>query len=159
MYWRRKLAHGKRDQGRWHGPAKVIVQEGNKVVWLADGSNLIRCSPEQLRAASFKEQADNASIPEAFLPQGTERGDRGAEPRVSVPSEGPGPTIYVDNIQASGVPPPEQEPAPQEQPEDEAPPDGPDISQPVQGGPEQPAYDFPILDMDSPIPEMDADMD
>ncbi|CAE7255917.1 RE1 [Symbiodinium sp. CCMP2592] len=35
--------------GRWHGPAKVICQEGQSIVWVAHGTTILRCAPENLR--------------------------------------------------------------------------------------------------------------
>ena len=48
-------ANLRRDRGRWYGPASVAAVEGSKNVWLNHAGKLVRTSPEQLRAASFRE--------------------------------------------------------------------------------------------------------
>ncbi|CAL1157602.1 unnamed protein product [Cladocopium goreaui] len=48
-------ANLRRDRGRWYGPASVVAVEGSKNVWLNHAGKLVRTSPEQLRAASFRE--------------------------------------------------------------------------------------------------------
>jgi hypothetical protein len=55
LYWRRRGANLRRDRGRWYGPASVVAVEGSKNVWLNHAGKLVRTSPEQLRAASFRE--------------------------------------------------------------------------------------------------------
>ena len=52
MYWR----NGKGSQdGHWHGPGQVIIQEGSQVVWISHLSRLYRCAPEQVRSLSQRE--------------------------------------------------------------------------------------------------------
>ena len=55
LYWKKVGGNMRRERGRWYGPARVVVVEGTKVVWLSHASRLIRASPEQLRPASFRE--------------------------------------------------------------------------------------------------------
>ena len=55
LYWRRKGANLRREHGRWHGPASVVVVEGTRNVWLNHSGKLVRAAPEQLRPASFRE--------------------------------------------------------------------------------------------------------
>ena len=55
LYWRRKGGNLRRERGSWFGPARVLLVEGPKIVWLTHASKLIRASPEQLRAASLRE--------------------------------------------------------------------------------------------------------
>ena len=55
LYWRRVGANLRRVRGSWHGPARVVASEGDKVLWLSHGTRLIRVSPEQVRAASLRE--------------------------------------------------------------------------------------------------------
>ena len=54
-YWMRKRGPNRLAAGRWHGPAKVICQEGQIIVWVFHGPKIIRCSPEHLRPASLRE--------------------------------------------------------------------------------------------------------
>ena len=39
----------------WHGPARIVMLEGRRIVWLVHANKLIRASPEQLRPASIRE--------------------------------------------------------------------------------------------------------
>ena len=55
LYWVRKWNPNRLAAGKWHGPAKVICQEGSSVVWVSYGPKILRCSPEQLRPASLRE--------------------------------------------------------------------------------------------------------
>ena len=55
LYWTKKSSPNRLAAGRWHGPAKVICQEGQSVVWVAHGSTILRCAPENLRPASLRE--------------------------------------------------------------------------------------------------------
>ena len=55
LYWRVQKGGGSRLKGRWRGPGQVICSEGNKVVWVSHGGQLIRASSEQLRSASMRE--------------------------------------------------------------------------------------------------------
>ena len=55
LYWLRKTSPNRLAAGRWHGPAKVICQEGSAVVWVSHGTTVLRCAPENLRPASLRE--------------------------------------------------------------------------------------------------------
>ena len=55
LYWVQKSSPDRLSAGKWHGPAKVIVQEGSAVVWVSHGTKIVRCSPESLRPASHRE--------------------------------------------------------------------------------------------------------
>ena len=52
MLWRRR---GEAD-GMWTGPARVIIQEGNQVIWITMGNKLYRAAPEMVRSLSAVEQ-------------------------------------------------------------------------------------------------------
>ena len=54
MYFR-QVSNIKGYVGKWNGPAKVTLQEDNKVVWLSHAGHLIRCSPQHLRMATLRE--------------------------------------------------------------------------------------------------------
>lgn len=60
MFWR--PGRGER-KGQWIGPARVIVQEGQSVVWVSFSSRVYRVAPEHLRCLSDREASDN---PEAM---------------------------------------------------------------------------------------------
>ena len=68
LYWRRKGGNLRRERGRWYGPARVILVEGRKVIWLVHAAKLIRASPEQLRAASMREWKVIRDQPEHQVP-------------------------------------------------------------------------------------------
>ena len=68
LYWRRKGGNMKRERGRWYGPARVVMAEGNKIIWLTHANKLIRASPEQLRPASHREWKAVKKTEEAQIP-------------------------------------------------------------------------------------------
>ena len=52
MYWR----PGKGESpGQWHGPARVIIQESQSVVWVTHASRVYRVAPEHIRSLSKRE--------------------------------------------------------------------------------------------------------
>lgn len=53
MYWRPGRGES---PGAWHGPAQVIVQETQNVVWLSHASRVYRVAPEHIRSMSEREQ-------------------------------------------------------------------------------------------------------
>eukprot|EP00435_Cladocopium_sp_Y103_P004696 s6476_g1.t1 len=55
MYWRKKNTHGRREAGRWHGPARIVFQESSSNIWISHGDRLLRSAPEDLRPASLRE--------------------------------------------------------------------------------------------------------
>ena len=55
LYWIQKSNPNRLQAGKWHGPAKVICQEGQSIVWLSHGMKILRCPPEILRLASLRE--------------------------------------------------------------------------------------------------------
>ena len=42
LYWRRRAVNLRRELGKWYGPARVVLVERKRVVWLTHGSRLIR---------------------------------------------------------------------------------------------------------------------
>ena len=58
MFWR----EGKGNlPGQWHGPAKVIIQEGENLIWISHMSRLYRCAPEHVRSLSSQEVGNSPS--------------------------------------------------------------------------------------------------
>ena len=55
LYWMRKGSPNRLAAGRWHGPARVISQEGQSITWISHGTIILRCAPENLRPASLRE--------------------------------------------------------------------------------------------------------
>ena len=55
LYWRKQKGNDRNERGRWHGPAQVITNEKDKVIWMSHCGRLIRASPEQIRPASLRE--------------------------------------------------------------------------------------------------------
>ena len=55
MFWYKKSRANRLEAGRWCGPARVICQIGQSVVWLAFHDRVFRCCPESLRPASLRE--------------------------------------------------------------------------------------------------------
>ena len=54
MLWRQKVKPGKM-KGSWIGPLRVVLIEGS-TIWMASGATLIRAKPNQVRAASKREE-------------------------------------------------------------------------------------------------------
>ena len=73
MYWMKRSKSSRHECGRWHGPAKVILQESNAGVWISHMDRLFRCAPESLRPASLREWNASSdlsiSIPQNIIPE------------------------------------------------------------------------------------------
>ena len=54
-YWRSKKSSGKRSRPRWYGRA-VVIGESGRNRFVAHGSAVIKCAPEQVRASSMHER-------------------------------------------------------------------------------------------------------
>ena len=52
MYWREAKENR---PGRWHGPARVLSQDGPLVVWLSHSGRLFRCAPKHVGLLSDSE--------------------------------------------------------------------------------------------------------
>jgi hypothetical protein len=52
MFWRPGRGE---NPGQWTGPARVIVQEGQHVVWISFSSRVYRVAPEHIRCLSERE--------------------------------------------------------------------------------------------------------
>jgi len=52
MFWKKK---GEAD-GNWIGPAQVLAQEADRVVWVSHGTKLFRIAPEHVRYLSASEE-------------------------------------------------------------------------------------------------------
>ena len=55
LYWMKKSSPNRLAAGRWHGPARVISQEGQSITWISHGTIILRCAPENIRPASLRE--------------------------------------------------------------------------------------------------------
>ena len=66
LYWARKTSPNRLASGRWHGPGRVICQEGSSVVWISHGTTVLRCPPENVRPASLREWQHAASSEESL---------------------------------------------------------------------------------------------
>ena len=82
-FWRTQEANKSRrspggKQGRFLGPARILATETRReknghllpgsAIWLVRGRSLLKCSPEQLRRASPREELVEAMTPEAKTP-------------------------------------------------------------------------------------------
>eukprot|EP00438_Fugacium_kawagutii_P029976 Skav217703 [mRNA] locus=scaffold2294:90003:97141:- [translate_table: standard] len=56
MFWRPGRGEA---PGTWSGPARVIVQESEHVIWLSHSSRVYRVAPEHVRMLSEREASDN----------------------------------------------------------------------------------------------------
>ena len=115
LYWTKRSIPNRSDVGRWHGPARVIVQEGNSIVWLSHANRLIRRPPENIRPASLREwNTWSDHLPEVRdLPQNM------PVPQI-VPDESQENDAVNDEYSPSLAPDPQQPVPPDEQPEGEA---------------------------------------
>ena len=102
LYWTKKTSPNRLAAGRWHGPAKVICQEGQSIVWVAHGSTILRCAPENLRPASLREWQNLASPGVEELSSRTGGASTFVDltaPNPEVPSSGP---VVSSNANSSG---------------------------------------------------------
>ena len=125
MYWQKKTKANRQEAGRWHGPAKVVCQEGLSIVWVSHADRLIRCAPESLRPASLREwngQVDFDAIPppvdshsQIIEPsvEGNPHGEVNSEYAPTTPIVPDSPTSVNPSIEHQ----PESETAPEVEPE------------------------------------------
>lgn len=114
LYWRRRGGNLRRERGRWYGPARVILIERQRVVWLSHGHRLVRASPEQLRPASLREwraarEADQPQTVERALHQARHRDyiDLDSDEVPATDGSGPVPTVETEPLE--DLPEPERE--------------------------------------------------
>ena len=55
MYWSKRDAPNMTEQGRWVGPAQVVMQESRSIVWVSYLNRLLRCARENIRPVSIRE--------------------------------------------------------------------------------------------------------
>ena len=58
MFWRPGRGE---NPGQWHGPARVIVQEAEHVIWVSFASRVYRVAPEHVRVLSEREAGEQLS--------------------------------------------------------------------------------------------------
>ena len=54
-------------EGSWIGPGKVLMHEGDNLVWISHLTRLYRCAPEHVRSLSRREQDHAEMLPETTL--------------------------------------------------------------------------------------------
>ena len=55
MFWTKKANPGRRETGRWYGPAKVVFQETPSAVWITYAERMFKRATESLRPVSMRE--------------------------------------------------------------------------------------------------------
>ena len=128
MYFRRK-ANVKGHPGMYLGPARVIVQESAKLVWLSHTNMLIRCSPEQLRMATSSEKPQQdapTTVPTNVPIPDPPSGHTGHNQFIDLTSQGPPPSDHSSHAPGPEPhtpmePQPELDPASPPEPENELP--------------------------------------
>ena len=70
-YWR-KQGTSILQKAKWRGPARVVAKEADEagrplVIWLAHGTNLVRCAPHQVRPMVEDQGIPQAADPDAAL--------------------------------------------------------------------------------------------
>ncbi|CAE7637419.1 PCSK5 [Symbiodinium sp. CCMP2592] len=73
-FWRR---HRFENKHHWHGPAVVVGSQSSRV-WIAQGTKVYRCCPEQLRRLSPEQEATIKLLPADVIQVRTEVSARGA---------------------------------------------------------------------------------
>ena len=168
LYWRRTSGNMRRERGKWYGPARVAVVEGNKVVWLSHGSKLVRASPEQIRPATLREWkgipvSDETKVtPQEWLkkvqnrnffdlgegvPEDWDDGVALDEPEISR-------EISEGSQLAGSVPEPEAEDRESRQ----ISPEPPEVEDQERGQPEETNLDVPMDGTNVPVPEETEDL-
>ena len=104
MYWRKINRANRREGGRWHGPARVVSQQGSSTVWIAHAHRLLKCAPESLRPASLREWQGNMEPLSQMLPQTSETQQH--VPQSHVQSEMPEAMEYSPGTPISNLPSP-----------------------------------------------------
>ena len=128
MYWQKRSKANRQEAGRWHGPAKVISQEGLSTVWISHADRMLRCSPESLRPASLREwnnmsNRDVSGTPaETPNPEDAELRELFGEPNRHQVDEHP----FAEEYSPETMPPmtPQSTATPENQPESELGTDG-----------------------------------
>jgi hypothetical protein len=69
MYWVKRHKASRQEAGRWHGPAKVVVQESQAAVWLSHAERLFKCAPESIRPASLREWNTYSDKAQSWIPE------------------------------------------------------------------------------------------
>ena len=109
MYWDKRKSPNMLEQGRWCGPAQIIMHESRTIVWITHLNRLLRCARENLRPISLSEMEQHRTT---FMQKADpEQVRRMAEQLTANLREKSGLFQYSD---LSQVNPEEQEPTPTE---------------------------------------------
>ena len=96
MYWLKRHRTSRQEAGRWHGPAKVVLQESQSAVWITHADRLFKCSPESLRPASLREWNTMYGHNSSWIPEIAPFDPETKNPNTPVPSEPYEPSIVPD---------------------------------------------------------------
>ena len=69
MYWVKRQRASRQEAGRWHGPAKVVLQESQSAVWLSHAERLFKCAPESIRPASLRKWNTVNNQAQSWIPE------------------------------------------------------------------------------------------
>ena len=157
MYWLRRPRANRSEGGRWHGPAKVLWQEGPTAVWITHANRLFKVAPESLRAASLREWQsvhgpDFIPEPESAIehdPLQNVAASNSPDDLVYSPSAPPSPGSPVGshNAPTSSAGQPESEIIPDDTRSHEVDPQGPPE---IESGVDVPVPDSENSDLDEP---------
>ena len=168
MYWTKNPRNSRHGAGRWHGPAKVIQQEGQSTVWLSHLNKIIRAPPENIRPSSLRDwnsqskeirdDADlfpphsqpSARVPEPDMPVMLD--DPTAVLRDTGASSGYSPSIAMSQPERENTPITIESSTPSENPNPESPVHEPDTL----NHPEPPTE---TEEMEAETPSFDDDVD
>ena len=94
MYWK----DGKgAEKGAWHGPAKVLMIEGQNLVWISHLTKLFRCAPEHVRQLSQDEAQSISGMSQSMYQLPSRSGAGVFQFREMTQQSGP-PPMPMDNI-------------------------------------------------------------
>ena len=82
-YWRKYPRDGA--HGRWHGPGVIIGKHGDSRLWVAVGTKVLKCAPEQLRRTTADQEAAIRMVSEDLVNK--KRGSQGAQVYTDISNE------------------------------------------------------------------------
>ena len=82
-YWRKYPRDG--SEGRWHGPGVIIGKHGDSRFWVAVGTKVLKCAPEQLRRTTEEQEAAIRMVTQDMVVK--KRGSQGSQVYVDISGE------------------------------------------------------------------------
>ena len=157
MYWVKRHKASRQEAGRWHGPAKVVVQESQAAVWLSHAERLFKCAPESIRPASLREWNTYSDKAQSWIPELNPQ-----TPNLALPNSPDNVTDYEPSLAPEpviAIPHPSSTPHSSIQPESELFPEPPqDLSHENSEIPDAPSNQPEMIDLDAETDAGDASL-